>query len=208
VPDLTPLAIAALGLLNERPMHPYEMYQLLITRAEDRLVKVRPGSLYHAVDRLTRDGFVESVGTDREGNRPERTTYRITEQGLLALSERVSEMIATPINEFAEFPLAISEAHNLSREVLVELLGRRRQHLVADLDVLRNGAADVAAKSIPKKFWIDVTLQSAIASAELAWIDDVVTQLNSGELDWSPEPSTPHVNQKELSHDQHSTDQH
>ncbi|BAS16724.1 transcriptional regulator protein [Arthrobacter sp. Hiyo8] len=45
---LTPLGVAALALLVEAPMHPYEMYQLLMARHEDRLVKVRPGTLYHA----------------------------------------------------------------------------------------------------------------------------------------------------------------
>src|SRR5437868_2840544 len=40
---LTPLAITVLALLNERPMHPYEMHQLLLARRVDRVVKVRPG---------------------------------------------------------------------------------------------------------------------------------------------------------------------
>ena len=43
--ELTPLGLAALALLAERPMHPYEMYQTLVHRREDRNVKVRPGSL-------------------------------------------------------------------------------------------------------------------------------------------------------------------
>lgn len=47
-----PLAVSALGLLLERPMHPYETVQLLLARWEDRLVKVPPDSLYHVVDRL------------------------------------------------------------------------------------------------------------------------------------------------------------
>jgi len=47
--ELTPLAISVLALLEERSMHAYEMYQLLITRHNDRLLKVRPGSLYHTV---------------------------------------------------------------------------------------------------------------------------------------------------------------
>ena len=42
-PTLTPLAVAALALLAEGPTHPYEMYQTLVQRSEDRLVKVRPG---------------------------------------------------------------------------------------------------------------------------------------------------------------------
>ncbi|WP_449373878.1 hypothetical protein [Arthrobacter psychrolactophilus] len=45
---LTPLGISALGLLVERPMHPYEMYQVLMQRHEDRIVKAQPG---HAVSR-------------------------------------------------------------------------------------------------------------------------------------------------------------
>jgi DNA-binding PadR family transcriptional regulator len=195
--QLTPLAIAALGLLDERAMHPYEMYQLLITRAEDRLVKVRPGSLYHTVDRLTREGFVESIGTDREGNRPERTTYQITESGQLALSQRVAEIIATPVNEYNEFPLAIAEAHNLSQEVLVELLGRRRLRLLSELETLKGGYSDVVAKQVPKKYWIDITYQKAIVNAEIAWIDDLVKDLGSGELDWSQTPAkkdSQHVN--------------
>lgn len=67
---LTPLGITVLALLFERPMHPYEMYQLLIQRRDDRLVKIRPGSLYHTVDRLERQELVVALGTEREGNRP------------------------------------------------------------------------------------------------------------------------------------------
>ena len=78
---LTPLGISALALLAERPMHPYEMYQLLMERSEDRVVKVRPGSLYHTVDRLAGQGYVRATGTGRAGNRPERTTYEITATG-------------------------------------------------------------------------------------------------------------------------------
>jgi DNA-binding PadR family transcriptional regulator len=193
--ELTPLGVAALALLVERPMHPYEMYQTLVTRAEDRLVKVRPGSLYHAVERLTRQGFVESMGTDREGNRPERTTYRITESGQLSLSERVADMIANPINEYPEFPLAVAEAHNLSKEIFIELLGRRRVRLLSELETLRIGFSDVTEKKIPKKFWIDITYQEAMVNAEIAWIDATVHDLTSGELDWTPGPhfkNTPH----------------
>lgn len=196
--EVSPLGIAALALLIERPMHPYEMYQLMITRAADRLVKVRPGSLYHTVERLTRDGYVTAVGIDREGNRPERTTYRVTEAGQLALTARVSELVAAPVNEYPGFPLAIAEAHNLPKDVLVELLGRRRSRLVSELETLRTGYLDVTGKSLPKKYWIDITYLQAMVNAELDWVDALVKDLRSGELDWSSEPQ-----EKESSHDDH-----
>src|SRR6478752_4124160 len=88
---LTPLGLAALSLLVEEPMHPYEMFQLLIARHEDRLVKVRPGTLYHAVGRLEEQGLVAATGTDREGNRPERTTYKISAAGREALTARLQD---------------------------------------------------------------------------------------------------------------------
>src|SRR3954447_10538864 len=97
--ELTSLGLAALALLAERPMHPYEMYQTLVHRREDRNVKVRPGSLYHAVDRLAREGLVDAVGVDREGKRPERTSYAITAGGRRALDDRVATMLATPAEE-------------------------------------------------------------------------------------------------------------
>ena len=62
-------------------MHPYEMYQLSLQRRDHRLVKIRPGTLYHAVRRLGESGLVAALGTEREGNRPERTTYEITDAG-------------------------------------------------------------------------------------------------------------------------------
>ena len=91
---LTPLTLAALALLAERPMHPYEMYQLSMQRRDHRLVKIRPGTLYHAVRRLAESGLVAVVGTEREGNRPERTTYEITDAGRDQLESSVALMLA------------------------------------------------------------------------------------------------------------------
>ena len=56
---LTPLALAVLELLLERPMHPYEMHQTIRDRYTDQVVKVRAGSLYHMVERLHRTELIE-----------------------------------------------------------------------------------------------------------------------------------------------------
>ncbi|HWU58703.1 MAG TPA: PadR family transcriptional regulator [Microbacteriaceae bacterium] len=181
---ITPLAIATLALLAERPMHPYEMYQTLIQRAEDRIVKVRPGSLYHTVDRLNERGLVRATGTEREGNRPERTTYEITESGQMTLTGRVAEMLATPVNEYPEFPLAIGEAHNLPRATVLDLLRRRLVQLRADLEFLSTGLTDVKQKKVERKFWVDITYQKAMVEAEIAWISGFVAELEAGDIDW------------------------
>ncbi|WP_431278492.1 PadR family transcriptional regulator [Leifsonia poae] len=187
VTPLTPLSVAALALLMERPMHPYEMYQTLVQRSEDRMVKVRPGSLYHTVDRLAGQELVRATGTEREGNRPERTTYEITERGSLALSERVTEILATPINEYPEFPVALGESHNLPVETVIQLLRNRISLLSADLALIEAGVRDLEAKKLPRKYWINVQYSRALREVEVTWLESLIDDLESGELSWSEE---------------------
>ena len=184
---LTPLAVAALALLAEGPSHPYEMYQTLVLRSEDRLVKVRPGSLYHTVDRLARHGLVRATGTEREGNRPERTTYAITDEGTLALNERVAEIIATPVNEYPEFPLGLGESHNLPVETVVALLRKRIGLIRADIAVLDGAIRTMRAKELPAKYWVDVRYQRAMAEADAATLEALIHDLDSGVLSWDEE---------------------
>jgi DNA-binding PadR family transcriptional regulator len=179
-----PLGLSVLALLAERPMHAYEMYQTLIQRAEDRLVKVRPGSLYHVVDRLAGQSLIRATGTDREGNRPERTTYDITEEGNLALTEQVAEMLATPVNEYPQFPLAMGLAHNLPKNTVLDLLERRLIGLRAELDFIETGLRDVREKAIEPKFWVDLTFQKTAVQAEIDWIGTFRADLASGTIAW------------------------
>jgi DNA-binding PadR family transcriptional regulator len=72
------------------------MFQTLIARNEDRIVRVRPGWLYHVVYRLAEEELIRPTATGRDGNRPERTILEITDAGTAALTERVRELVAAP----------------------------------------------------------------------------------------------------------------
>lgn len=195
--ELTPLGVASLALLAEGPMHPYEMYQVLMARHEDRLVKVRPGTLYHAVGRLEESGLVEATGVEREGNRPERTTYRITPAGHAALDARLQNMLAKPVNEYPTFPHAIAEAHHLPADVVAELLEERLTGLDADLAFLTRAEEAVTAKGLDRKYWIDVTYQQAMLRTEISWIRELLVELRSGQLPWdNPQPTPSELSNK------------
>lgn len=184
------LGLSALALLAERPMHPYEMYQLLIQRREDRVVKVRPGSLYHTVHWLEDHEMVRPTSTEREGNRPERTIYEITDHGESMLAERIAEMLATPVNEFPEFPLAIGEAHNLPRAIVIELLTRRLALLKADLDEVEDGIRDLEEREIEPMYWLNVSYSRAIQAAEVSWLQRLLADLGANVIPW-PETGQP-----------------
>src|ERR1700682_2624826 len=89
-------SLAVLGLLRERAMHPYEMQRQMHLRHTDELLALKRGSLYHAINQLQRDGFIEPVETSRAGRWPERTVYRITPDGDDELVNWLRDLLSTP----------------------------------------------------------------------------------------------------------------
>src|SRR6202044_734364 len=131
--QLNSLGISVLALLRGRPMHGYEMFQTLVERHADRIVKVRPGSLYHVVDRLTEEKLIRRAATARDGKRPERAIYEITDAGAEALADRVGQLIAVPAYEFPQFAVALAQIDTLvetpRRTQLTTVSGRWRPGL-------------------------------------------------------------------------------
>ena len=78
-----PLALAVLACLFERPMHPYEMASTMRHRGKDTSIKLNYGSLYSVVESLQKQKLIDIAETERDGNRPERTVYRLTQAGEL-----------------------------------------------------------------------------------------------------------------------------
>ncbi len=181
---LTSLGISVLALLNERPMHPYEMYRVLVERHEDRLVKVRPGSLYHTVDRMADLGLVEATGTDRAGARPERTTYRISPAGRDALAERIRAVLATPVNEYPQFPIALAESHNLPRAEVIDLLTTRVRHLEATVDEVGVLLAGAETRQVEEAFMLAARFLHHTQKTELRWLQGLIGRLERKELRW------------------------
>lgn len=181
---LTPLAISVLALLEEDRMHPYEMYQLLLKRRKDNLLKIRPGSLYHTVTRLAEQGLVQAEGTERSGNRPERTTYRITEAGTAALRTRIADIVRQPIREYPIFPIGLAEAHNLPVDEVIALITERIGWLdndITELDAIREWAR---SREVPRRYWMVIDYLVGLARHEVTWLRGLIDELRDGSLPW------------------------
>src|SRR5437868_15080675 len=98
-----PLALAVLALLAESPTHPYEMDFLMRARGLTESIKLNRGSLYTVVDALQRDGLIVPQETQREGRRPERTVYAITEVGRAKLNGWIRDLVRKPAKEYPQF---------------------------------------------------------------------------------------------------------
>jgi DNA-binding PadR family transcriptional regulator len=184
--ELTPLAISVLALLKEEPMHAYEMYQLLVKRHTHWLVKVRPGSLYHTVERLARQNYVRATGTERAGNRPERTTYELTPEGDAALTRRVETGIEEYVHEYPLFPVVLSEAHNLEAEDAVLRFRSRIVDLERWVSEIDTALADARARQVPEVYWMGGGYLRTQLISERDWLATTIERIESKDLEWQP----------------------
>lgn len=71
-----------LGLVKlMQPVHGYDVRRELLSWNADQWANVAPGSIYHALRKLTEEDMLTEVATEQVGARPARTTYETTSKG-------------------------------------------------------------------------------------------------------------------------------
>src|SRR5215468_6943024 len=168
------LALAVLVTLTERPMHPYEMATTMRSQGKERSIKLNYGSLYTVVNNLARHGLIEATGAGREGRRPERTVYQITEAGRKELEDWMAELIAVPVKEYPQFEAALAELPVLVPGRALELLRDRAAALETAVADVRAELAGLAW--LPRLFVLEAEYHLAMREAELAWVRGLVTE--------------------------------
>ena len=175
--------VAVLALLRELPMHPYQMQRLLRDRHKDEILALKRGSLYHAIARLVRWNWIEAVTTERDGRRPERTTYRITPAGLTELNRTLRQLIAFPRRETAEFMAAMSFLVHLPPVEAVPHLEERSRRLEAEIE-RRSDGLKVASTFVERIHLVESEYLLAMLRAELGWVLKLAGEIRSGALSW------------------------
>jgi DNA-binding PadR family transcriptional regulator len=186
----SPLAVAVLSMLVPAPLHPYGIQRLLKHWGKDEVINVgQRANLYKTINRLHEAGLIAVRQTERDQQYPERTVYELTDEGRRKVPDWLAEMLATVRSEFPQFPAALSFAMTLPPAQVQEALERRaavlRERLAGIEQVL-----DRYSGTLPRVTLLDDEYRRAVIAAELAWIDGVVEDLQTGALTWSKEELT------------------
>jgi DNA-binding PadR family transcriptional regulator len=178
-----PLALAVLACLYERPMHPYEMASTMRERHKDESIKLNYGSLYAVVESLKKHELIAEQETGREGHRPERTVYCITDAGRLELIDWLSELLSRPAKEYTRFEAGLSLLPVLPPDDVVALLEQRCQALELRAAQSQSVRELLAKRSFPRLFTIEAEYRWALEAAELDWTRRLIADIRSGSLD-------------------------
>lgn len=175
-----PLALAVLTLLFERPMHPYEISSTLRERQKQESIKLNFGSLYSVVEALEKRGLIEVAETIREGNRPERTVYRITDDGRVTMVEWLRELLGNPVKEFPQFEAALSLMPALPADEVIQLLEQRLTRLQAGYTSASDLMARAADAGMPRIFGVEHEYELALQRAELEYVSGLLDDMRAG----------------------------
>jgi DNA-binding PadR family transcriptional regulator len=175
------MALAILSAVAHRPMHPYEMAATLRGWGKDRDMAIKWGSLYTVVQNMAKHGLLAEVESSRQGRRPERTVYRITEAGRAELVDWTRELLSVAEHEFPRFRAGLSVLSVLAPDEVTGLLQQRLSALNAEITKQRD-ALDRERAEVPRLFLIEDEYDLAILAAEAAWVGSLLAELTAGTL--------------------------
>jgi DNA-binding PadR family transcriptional regulator len=167
-------------------MHPYEMQRLIRQRKKDLFLDLKRGSLYHAIGRLKPAGLIDPVETTREGRRPERTTYRITDSGKEEVVTWLQELLANSARDGSHFFAALSFIGHLTPADALEQLDARAGLLNAEVAELE-AVLKTLTPQIGRLVLLETEYALATRRAERDWVRTVIDDIRSGRLTWDPD---------------------
>ena len=177
-----PLALAVMALLYERPMHPYEMVSVMRERGQHESVRLRYSSLYSVVEVLGREGLISPRETVREGRRPERTVYGLTEAGRVEFLRWLRELLGKPVKEYTQFAAGLTFLVALPPSEARSLLEERARLLEEEVGEMRSQLDAVMEGGLSRVFLVENEHELVLREAELEWVRGLVREIESGRL--------------------------
>lgn len=181
---LSPLALSILELLDEHPMHPYEMASKMRLRHHDEFIRLNFGTLYHTVDVLERNGWIVPVEKEKEGRRPERTIYDLTAGGREVLTRTLGELLRRPRKEYPHFAAGLMFMHHLTAQDAAAHLVERAAGLDVIIAKFEAVLEELLRHGVTRLALIEVEHKIAMLDAERKWVRKLEREITEGKLEW------------------------
>jgi DNA-binding PadR family transcriptional regulator len=137
----TKIDLLLLGLLLDRPMHGYELFQQIQTEEIDTWFNVSMAGVYYSLGKLRDQGLV-AESRQRGARSPRKSVYHLTEEGRSAFFEAMEAQAASREEIYLEYDVIIYLLNRLPRQRAIALLDRQMSHLGAQLQAVQRALAE------------------------------------------------------------------
>jgi DNA-binding PadR family transcriptional regulator len=167
-----------------QPVHGYDVRRELLSWRADQWANVAPGSIYSALKSLVKDGLLEIEGTDQVGGRPERTSYRLTDEGEKEFHNLLRATwwsIGQPLDPLMP---GVCFLPAMQKDELIAALKHRQTQIdgiLKHMDFIIAGIP--GSTTTPAHVAELLRLSAARAGAETAWAKALIATLERGDYD-------------------------
>jgi DNA-binding PadR family transcriptional regulator len=161
-----------LGLLRSHEMHGYQLNELIDSHVGTSIHLTKP-TAYRLLGKMAKKDWI-TYREEREGNRPPRRVYAIAPQGEAAFQRLLRESLAHFQPDESRNDISLAFLDVLSTDEALPLLGKRRAAIEGRLQAIR------ASDRHHGSFQLVLDHQAHHLAAELAWLEQVIAQLESG----------------------------
>ncbi|AAK78808.1 DNA-binding PadR family transcriptional regulator [Clostridium acetobutylicum] len=158
-----------LYFLSVKPTYGYDIQRFIEIDGMDQWAKVKSGSIYYALNKLEKDGFIFTLREERTGARI-RKIYAISDKGVEELRRVLKEELLKPIDNVEADKFMIYLMFNrLERDEIIDLT---RQH--------------IQSLEQRKKWWEDgrkIKVSEATLKVEILHFDNVIANLDN-QIKW------------------------
>ena len=171
-----PLQHAVLALLADRPAHGYELKASFEQAVGDQWGGLNIGHLYQILDRLSRDGLIESQRQPQQV-KPDRLVHRLTTAGRAELGRWLAEP-AVPARGYRDdfFLKVMAAVRSADPAVLPAVLSGQRAHLLRQLHALAGARAATSTTAVESLL---ITAAELHIRADLGVVDAAETTLTA-----------------------------
>jgi DNA-binding PadR family transcriptional regulator len=164
--------------------HGYQVRRELLTWSADKWANVQPGSIYHALKKMTAEDLLEQVDVEPGDSGPDRVAYRLTGEGEQEYQVLLAKALSDPELDHPELSAAISLMTTLPRQRVINLLRHRLVNLEAEerraklmLEELKESVGLGTPEHVGELF----RLWGAISATSLTWLEGLIARLEAGE---------------------------
>jgi DNA-binding PadR family transcriptional regulator len=187
-----PLHHAVLALLSDKPAHGYELKNSFEQAVGDQWGGLNIGHLYQILDRLSRDGLIDSERQPQQV-KPDRVIHRLTPAGRTELDRWLAEPAIPARGYRDEFFLKIMAASRSADPTqLPAVLSQQRAHLLRQLHALAAARATTSTTAVESLL---ITAAELHTRADLGVVDaaekTLTTDLAAPATEQSSPGSTP-----------------
>lgn len=175
--ELTNAKAALLGLLSERPMHPYQIEQQVKYREMRSWTDLSMSSIYKLLKALEKDGFVKSTNQVSPENRL-RKLHTISGEGKKALREKLESLLSEPEHTKWQVDIGTYNLSLLPSKSVRKALEKYRLGLKEKIEGYNALLKFLQDSGCPPHRFSVATRPVFLLKGEIDWVDSCLSDLS------------------------------